>query len=402
MVFETIVENFVTACYALDAHVPDYLDWDYGWAQEFKSGVPGLSLVEIANLARRTQGDLRAALSRLGSGERAGLYLRSAYLRAQLRAIEATACHRSKVIPLSGTEQLKLIYDVSLPRLDDEEMATIVEGYYGAIRENHGIDPRSQLGVARGGIMPTVAHIMEVAHPIAVERLGLHPANSVSLEAVVDEPWAAYNWFRGNAHSNIAVNVAVPYALPSVVSLALHEGMLGHHAHACSLEAHCVQAQNWNEFSLSPMLCANGPIHEGLAEAGMELLASSPSDLLDIVGGMVDVDEDALDAYYRQEPINDALAFNRLEIMLRLMNGEVSGLEADALGARFAPTSQRLSEDPFFERYGPYMASYPVGKAMVMAANPELSYDVHRTLLSTPRVPSTLGVDVIPTGPGLM
>ena len=58
---------------------------------------------------------------------------------------------------------------------------------------------------------------------------GLPEGESVDFDYVTDEPWTAYNYYRGDLRSRIAVNTDMPMTPDVVVELVAHETYPGHH-----------------------------------------------------------------------------------------------------------------------------------------------------------------------------
>ena len=58
-------------------------------------------------------------------------------------------------------------------------------------------------------------------------HLPLPPGERFDLEYVKGTPWNAYNWYKGNYHSLIQVNLDFPIPLDRAVDLACHEGYPG-------------------------------------------------------------------------------------------------------------------------------------------------------------------------------
>src|SRR4029077_12592133 len=62
-------------------------------------------------------------------------------------------------------------------------------------------------------------------------HVALPPNESFTVEYVTNKPWGGYNWYKGNFHSVIQVNIDLPIYIDRAVDLAAHEGYPGHHVY---------------------------------------------------------------------------------------------------------------------------------------------------------------------------
>lgn len=95
----------------------------------------------------------------------------------------------------------------------------------------------------------------------------------LTVTLVKDEPWGAYNWYRGNLQSLIEINTDLPVRATALVGLLAHEAFPGHHLEHVSKEAHLVRDLGRFESSLQLINTPEAYISEGLAELGVRFVA---------------------------------------------------------------------------------------------------------------------------------
>ena len=82
----------------------------------------------------------------------------------------------------------------------------------------------------------TVAAAIEEARRWTRPLVDLPEGEGIFLELVSDEPWLAFNDYRGDLRSRIEVNVDLPLAAIELLHLAIHETYAGHHTERCVKE----------------------------------------------------------------------------------------------------------------------------------------------------------------------
>jgi hypothetical protein len=105
-----------------------------------------------------------------------------------------------------------------------------------------------------------------------VAALGLPEGETIEVEIVRDEPWAAFNYYQGALRSRIAVNVDLPVAAVFIGELAAHETYPGHHAeHAWKEQLH-LRDGGFLEASIILTGAPESLVSEGIAEIGGDVL----------------------------------------------------------------------------------------------------------------------------------
>jgi hypothetical protein len=102
--------------------------------------------------------------------------------------------------------------------------------------------------------------------------LGLPDGETIDVEIVENEPWAAFNYYEGGLRSRIAVNVDLPVAAVFIGPLAAHETYPGHHTEHAWKERLFLEQRRFLETSIIVTGAPESLVSEGIAEVGAEVL----------------------------------------------------------------------------------------------------------------------------------
>jgi hypothetical protein len=98
---------------------------------------------------------------------------------------------------------------------------------------------------------------------------------SLEINLVTGEPWAAYNWYDGGLRSRIEFNTDLPVRAHHLVGALGHEAFPGHHLEHAWKEQRLVNEQGRIEASIQLINTPEAYISEGLAEVGPRLLVDA-------------------------------------------------------------------------------------------------------------------------------
>jgi hypothetical protein len=104
------------------------------------------------------------------------------------------------------------------------------------------------------------------------ERFGLPDGEDARLDFVVDEPWAAYNYYLGDLTSRVAVNTDVSLNASFVADLMAHELYPGHHTEHAWKEATLYRDQGRLEESVLMIGVPQSLIAEGIAGLAIDMV----------------------------------------------------------------------------------------------------------------------------------
>ena len=102
--------------------------------------------------------------------------------------------------------------------------------------------------------------------------LDLPAGEQVTLEPVTDEPWWAFNYYRGALHSHVVLNVDVPTTGADLIHLGGHEVYPGHHTEHAVKEHLLIREQGKIEEGIQLVPTPQAVLSEGIAETGAELI----------------------------------------------------------------------------------------------------------------------------------
>jgi hypothetical protein len=266
-----IAERYVRLGLALEQHIPGYVDAYYGPAEwradaEAAGQRPAAELAaEVAALAE----DIEAATM---DAQRKDYFVR------QVRAMRAsTAIVQGEQMTLA--DETDVLYDVR-PTWTDE--ATFEEAHRaldvllpaGASLAERMDEhtKRSEVPVER--IRALIPDVFGELRRRTVARFGLPAEESVEFAFVQDQPWSAYNWYRGNRHSLIEINTDLPLQITHLVDFLAHEGYPGHHTEHALKETHLVRGAGRIENSIALINSPSCVLAEGIATQAADIVVS--------------------------------------------------------------------------------------------------------------------------------
>ncbi len=94
----------------------------------------------------------------------------------------------------------------------------------------------------------------------------------VSLDAVSDEPWWAFNYYQGDLHSRVVLNTDVPTSGPELLQLVAHEIYPGHHTEHALKEQLLLRDRGLIEEGIQLVPTPQALLSEGIAETGLEVV----------------------------------------------------------------------------------------------------------------------------------
>jgi hypothetical protein len=233
-------------------------------------------------------------------------------------------------------------------------------------------------------------------------HLALPPGESFDIEYVTGTSWNAYNWYQGDYHSLIQVNLDFPIAVDRAIDLACHEGYPGHHVYSASLEQHLVNGRGWVELSVYPLFSPQSLIAEGSANFGIDMAfpgAERTAFERDSLFPLAGLDPALARQNAAVRDVMTALNYARNEVARRYLDGEIDSTAAVAAMERYwlqAPDAA-VKTLRFIRDYRAYVINYNLGRDLVAmwvereAANHGGDrWAAFERLLATPRLPADL------------
>jgi hypothetical protein len=403
---DAIAGRYVVLVLSLGRSDPNYVDAYYG-----PDSLKSIASAESLSLAR-----VRAAAESLVAilGDSIPAYtdtlvrLRHQYLRVQLGAMVA----RTRMLSgekLSFDTEAQALYDAAPPHDSDAHfdsllarLDSLVPGK-GPLAERYERF-RDRLNIPAAKVDTVFKTAIRACRARTLAHMALPPGERFDLEYVKGTPWNAYNWYKGDYHSLIQVNLDFPVALDRAIDLACHEGYPGHHVYNALLEQALTRGRGWVEMSVYPLFTPQSLIAEGSANYGIDMafpLAERTAFERDSLFPLAGLDTSLAERNAAVRQVVERLNYARNEVARRYLDGELDLTGAAAAMSRYWLSSPAASAKTvrFIDTYRSYVINYNLGKDLVAAwvARTGGDSEVGRwrafaSLLSGPHMPRDLRV----------
>lgn len=221
-----------------------------------------------------------------------------------------------------------------------------------------------------------------------------------TMALVNNQPWSAYNWYKGDNQSLIEINTDLPIAIDRAIGLGCHEGYPGHHVQGMNNER-LYSDRGWVEFSIAPLYAPASPLNEGGADFGVDLAfpreerLAFETETLYPLAGLDPATAPALQAL--REAMRD-LGGARLTIAAQYLDGEIDREKALELTQRYQLVSRARAEQSlaFTDRYRSYVINYSAGEDLIRAyiersgADADAQWRAYQRIASELMLPSDL------------
>ena len=401
---DPLARRYVTLALGLGHHDPNYVDAYYG-PDSLKTAAAAESLM-VAEV-RASADSLVGVL-----GDTVPLYadslvrLRHRYLRTQLGSMAA----RARMLEgrrLGFDEEAKALYDVTPPRFSDAHFDSLLARLDSLLPGPAPLAQRFQrfrdrMVIPAGRVDTVFRAAIAACRARTRARMPLPEGERFNLEYVKKTPWNAYNWYKGDFHSLIQVNLDFPIPVDRAVELACHEGYPGHHVYNASLEKALFRDRGWVEISVYPLFSPQSLIAEGSANYGIDMVfpptertAFERDSLFPLAG----LDAALAERNAAVRAVVEDLNYARNEVARRYLDGQLTRPQAEAAMGRYwliAPDAA-AKHLRFIDTYRSYVINYNVGRDLVadwvqrQAGNSVAArWKAFGTLLSSPRLPDDL------------
>ena len=218
------------------------------------------------------------------------------------------------------------------------------------------------------------------------------------LEYVTGKSWSGYNWYQGNYHSLIQINIDLPVYAERATDLACHEGYPGHHVYNAKLEENLYRKNGWVEISLYPLFSPQSFIAEGSANYGIKLAFPGRQQMYYVRDHLLPaagIDTTGFDMYFRALELKGKLNFARNEVARGVVNKTMSDSTAIDWLQKYNLFSRPAAEKSlrFIKKYRSYVINYNYGQEVVQKyvekragtnGLPEKQWGAFEFLLSNP------------------
>ena len=245
----------------LGKHVDGLVDAYYG-PPELKAQIDAEELVPAAQLAA----DADALRDGLPDG----------WLRDQVHGC-ATYAHVLAGEGLSYADEVEGCYGVRPVRVPESVYASVHEELDELLPGDGSLFDRRQAWrerhrVAGDTAVEILRDLLPVLRARTNELVALPGGEEVTLEAVTDEPWWAFNYYLGELHSRVVLNTDVPTTGLDLLALAGHEVYPGHHTEHALKEQLLIRDEGRIEEGIQLVPTPQAVLSEGIAEAGSDVV----------------------------------------------------------------------------------------------------------------------------------
>lgn len=267
MTFDTFDRNYLRLTLEIDKHIDGYVDAYTG---------PADLREDVAAAEQRPPQALLDDVAWLQENVPRDDANRAAYLTAALRAIECTLrLLTGAEIPY--LEEVQRLYDVTPQRVDEgrfvEAHAMLEKLLPGSGNLAQRMEARrSHYYLPKEKVLPLLEMAREEARQRTADRVDLSADNGVAITLTSDQPWGAYNWYKGNGRSHIEFNTDTPISALGLIGTFAHEGYPGHHTEGLLKEKKFVQERGYGEMAVMLLHSPAAVISEGIATTAVEII----------------------------------------------------------------------------------------------------------------------------------
>ena len=406
-----VAERYVRLVLALGLHDEDYVDAYYGppeWRADVERERPSLDV--ILGRARDLTGALATEAPAGGAARAEEIErLRHVFLTRQLSAL-ITRAEQLGGRRFGFDEESRALYDAVAPAQSEAQMAERVAAIDEHVPGEGPLPERLQAYRARFVVPPdrleaAIDAALAESRARTLAHLPLPDGERFTWERVTAKPWSGYNWYRGDYSSLIQINVDLPLHAVRVLDLACHEGYPGHHAYNALLEERLVRRRGWLEFAVYPLTSPQSLIAEGTANVAAHVAFPGADRLIflrDVLFPLAGLDGAEAERFNRVTQLTGDLDRAGNDIARRYLDGHLSAEDAVDWYVRYMLMERARAEQRvrFVDRYRSYVVNYTLGEDLVREhlalhggdeAPAARRWELFGELLTTPRVPSTLG-----------
>lgn len=251
----------------IDRHVPGYVD-AYTGPPDLKEEVAAGDLRPIAAL----QDDLAWLKANTPQGDPE----RRAYLLALFRAMDCTLRMQAGET-FEYLDEVARLYDIQPQKADEAPFEAARKVIDDLLPGDGSPGERLEARRKRYELAPdTLLRLLEIVRDECRRRTAalvtLPDDEEIEMALVSDQPWAAYNWYKGHGRSRIEFNTDIPVALLSLPDLIAHEGYPGHHTEHLIKERVLLDEKGYAEEASFLLHSPAAVIAEGIATTAAEII----------------------------------------------------------------------------------------------------------------------------------
>lgn len=395
-------EQWVRVALEIDTHEEGYVDAYFGppeWREQARSNPRNIDQLMLA--AETIDGQLRHVFLHDTSEESRN---RARYLIAQVEsAIFRLSMIKGAREPLVEEAQRLFAFPVIVRPIESYD-ATVAR--IEAMLPGRGTPAERMSAFRRRSEIPSDRAMAVINRAIAECRARTAPhydlpeGESFRVEFVTGEPWGAYNWYEGDNHSLIQVNMDRPLTIAAALGYGCHEGYPGHHLQGMINERK-YEERGWVEYSVLPLYSPMSPLLEGGGNYGVDLAFPGAERVAferDVLYPLAGLDPRIATENAQMRAAMEDMVGVGVTIAAMYLDGQVDREGAIALKQRYEFLTRERAEQSlrFAEHYRAYVLNYDLGEAHVReyiereADTPAERWALYVRMFSEPTLPSDL------------
>ena len=261
-------EEFIRLAFAIEEHMPGYVDAYYG-PEEWQAEAKQDGKLPLQNLTERTA-QLANKISLADSLDAQ----RKDFLARQVRAMQMSLRLLSgENIPLA--EEVNALYDVHPVWVDEanfeqahKELDQFLPPGDSLAERKQAWDRSLEIPVEKAKeLLPSVIKRLQ---ELTRREFNLPDGEDFTLEFVSGQPWMAYNRYLGGFQSRIEINTDLPQRVNELALTIAHEGYPGHHTELSIKEQELVRRKGYIEHTLALINAPSCVVSEGIATSALE------------------------------------------------------------------------------------------------------------------------------------
>lgn len=133
---------------------------------------------------------------------------------------------------------------------------------------------KQELRIPKADIPNAISLIQKEIRHRSGTLFSFNAKESIEIKYVKEKPWGAYNWYLGDYHSLIEINLDIDWDPLSLSRLMIHETYPGHHTELQTKEQILFKELGYAEESCMLLLSPRPIIMEGIATTAIEIISS--------------------------------------------------------------------------------------------------------------------------------
>jgi hypothetical protein len=268
----TLARDYVLLAFAIDRHIPGYIDAYFG-PPEVKAEADASPLHSLRTLSIEAQ-QLTQAVPQAGFVKQ-----RADFFTAQLSAMATTiSILQGERMPLA--REVEAIYGLEPEWTEESVFSEAHRQLAELLPPGNDLPARMEVYRQSAEVKPDAAAplfdmLRRRMQTLTRRRFSLPAEENFEIKMVTGQPWGAYNWYLGNAHSRVEINTDLPLHATNFLSLIAHEGYPGHHTELASKEYRLLQEHGWQEHGIALINAPSCAISEGIANCALDTLLST-------------------------------------------------------------------------------------------------------------------------------